>query len=432
MNLTLLSISSVVAFLMLVFSTGDAQECQFQIASYDADLHMPDAIVSADFNGDGFVDVAIAQREFMTDGGISISMNNGDGTFGIGVKYFIPNGAVAIAAGDVDGDSDIDLLYSPDSVAVKEIVVLRNNGNGTFVETNTITTSMFPHCLVLQDVDEDGDLDLIAASRFLYDVNISVNLGGGAFAQPDVYTLATGPQSTGCWADVVDVDGDAIPELVATNEETLYVFSNIGNGDFGGPTTFPIQDFANATFFESGDLDGDGDSDLVIAKNSTNGLRNPHVMLNDGGGSFAGGLLPGQDNQFYQVSLADFDGDGDLDISGNRLGFGGVSVNILRNSGNAEFDAWQSLPIVAFSIDSADFNNDGTADLVTAFEEVTIGLSQCFPLGDVNRDGEVNLLDVGPFVELLAANQYQVEADINQDGSLNLLDVCPFIDLLND
>lgn len=51
-------------------------------------------------------------------------------------------------------------------------------------------------------------------------------------------------------------------------------------------------------------------------------------------------------------------------------------------------------------------------------------------LGDVNQDGQVNLLDVHPFVDLLNSGGYQVEADINQDGVLNLLDVAPFVDLL--
>ncbi len=53
------------------------------------------------------------------------------------------------------------------------------------------------------------------------------------------------------------------------------------------------------------------------------------------------------------------------------------------------------------------------------------------PLGDVNLDGEVNLLDVQPFVDLLTSGSYQAEADINQDGVVNLLDVQPFVDLLS-
>ena len=53
-----------------------------------------------------------------------------------------------------------------------------------------------------------------------------------------------------------------------------------------------------------------------------------------------------------------------------------------------------------------------------------------FQKGDVNRDGNINLLDVGPFVALLSNGNYQVEADANCDGVLNLLDVGPFVDLL--
>ena len=50
--------------------------------------------------------------------------------------------------------------------------------------------------------------------------------------------------------------------------------------------------------------------------------------------------------------------------------------------------------------------------------------------GDVNRDGVVNLLDVGPFVDLIASGNFQQEADINGDAQVNLLDVGPFVELL--
>lgn len=52
-------------------------------------------------------------------------------------------------------------------------------------------------------------------------------------------------------------------------------------------------------------------------------------------------------------------------------------------------------------------------------------------LGDVNLDGQVNLLDVQPFVDLLTTGIFQAEADINQDGVVDLLDVAPFVDLLS-
>ena len=53
-------------------------------------------------------------------------------------------------------------------------------------------------------------------------------------------------------------------------------------------------------------------------------------------------------------------------------------------------------------------------------------------LGDVNMDGEVNLLDVGPFVAALTAGTFILEADTNQDGNVDLLDVGPFVDILTN
>ena len=52
-------------------------------------------------------------------------------------------------------------------------------------------------------------------------------------------------------------------------------------------------------------------------------------------------------------------------------------------------------------------------------------------LGDVNQDGQINLLDVAPFIEVLSNNSFQVEADLNQDCSIDLLDVSLFVELLS-
>ena len=62
--------------------------------------------------------------------------------------------------------------------------------------------------------------------------------------------------------------------------------------------------------------------------------------------------------------------------------------------------------------------------------EMVIELADPALPGDVNQDGEVNLLDVSPFIGLLNSGDYQKEADVNGDGVVNLLDVQPFIDLL--
>ncbi len=77
----------------------------------------------------------------------------------------------------------------------------------------------------------------------------------------------------------------------------------------------------------------------------------------------------------------------------------------------------------------------GTTDLVITYNggdgnDIELIAESGFLLGDVNGDCEVNLLDVQPFVDLLAAGGFLPEADINGDGMVNLLDVDPFVTLL--
>lgn len=76
--------------------------------------------------------------------------------------------------------------------------------------------------------------------------------------------------------------------------------------------------------------------------------------------------------------------------------------------------------------------NADQVDLPTPYTGMAISIRSTSVLkGDVNLDGTVNLLDVGPFIDALSSGEFQAEADTNCDGSVDLLDVGPFIDILN-
>ncbi len=75
--------------------------------------------------------------------------------------------------------------------------------------------------------------------------------------------------------------------------------------------------------------------------------------------------------------------------------------------------------------------NNRYLQLVEAGGTQVLSLVSDVLLGDVNLDGDVNLLDVSPFINLLTESQFQVEADINGDGVVDLLDVEPFVKLLS-
>ena len=57
--------------------------------------------------------------------------------------------------------------------------------------------------------------------------------------------------------------------------------------------------------------------------------------------------------------------------------------------------------------------------------------SNSFLLGDVNRDGVVDFLDISPFITVLASASFQTEADINMDLEVDFLDISPFILILS-
>ena len=81
-------------------------------------------------------------------------------------------------------------------------------------------------------------------------------------------------------------------------------------------------------------------------------------------------------------------------------------------------------------IDSIAFENASNFNGGVAIVAANVVVEECI-LGDVNLDGQINLLDVGPFVEKLGTQEFQCEVDINLDGLVNLLDVNPFIGLLS-
>ena len=89
-------------------------------------------------------------------------------------------------------------------------------------------------------------------------------------------------------------------------------------------------------------------------------------------------------------------------------------------------------------INNGGFNDRGQLIFVASFTDGTSGIFISnkveFPLpllGDVNLDGLVNLLDIGPFLGILSSGGFQLEADINQDGVTNLLDILPFVSILS-
>lgn len=133
--------------------------------SLATDPYFPDAGVVADFNGDGYPDLAVAETNF-PNGQISVELGHSDGTFGTPVVsplaiQAINNGNLMLV-GDFNGDGRPDLVITEDYHAGFE--VLLGNGDGTFqTPVNTAVSQM--GVFYVGDVNGDGKTDIVAATR---------------------------------------------------------------------------------------------------------------------------------------------------------------------------------------------------------------------------------------------------------------------------
>ena len=315
-----------------------------------------DQVVAADFNGDGFVDLASE---------VSVTFNDGTGLF-FQNPVAINTGATGFMdAGDVDGDGDIDIVAPTNN---GDINVLLNDGAGNFSAPATFSfngTIFSASAVELGDFDGDGDLDAAATVGFgVGVVSILFNDGAGAFGQ--TLSFATNSNSGSSDVESADIDADGDLDLLVTKDffqNDVVVLRNNGNGTFSAPVTVRVGN--NPSSVVAGDLDGDGDID--IATGVSNGIS---VVLNNGDGTF------GMSSQFsgpaffqgaLDIGIADFDQDGDNDIV--NIAFSS-RVELYVNDGSGAFpNAFQFAdPNNGFGPDLAiaDFNRDGNPDVAGA------------------------------------------------------------------
>lgn len=275
-----------------------------------------------------------------------------------------------IAIGDFDGDGDIDLVFVSEDDQVNEYYL--NNGKGYFEDhSHQIPVTGKSNAVISFDVNNDGLLDLVIGNDGLNFCLLN-STHNKWIDSPDRI-----PPSLKTTQDleVGDIDGDGDLDLICANEDDNEIWINDGQGYFTDQTSSRI--ILDAGVWETreadlGDADGDGDLDLFFAnvnfrrdKDSQNRL-----FLNDGTGKFQDATslnLPQEKMHSVDGDFVDFDQDGDLDIiTGN--GFGN-SFEFYANDGKGKFTNVTSSvlpPSVkgdGIDIEAADFNGDGIIDL---------------------------------------------------------------------
>jgi len=321
------------------------------------------SIAAADVDGDGDLDVLLGNREQSASSVTSrtpnkVLLNAGEGTFPTSIE--LPGGSTestwSIAAADVDGDGDLDVLRGNNGPSR----VLLNAGDGTFptsIELPGGSADTFTWSIAAADMDGDGDLDVLLGNAGRPN-RVLLNAGDGTF--PTSIELPGGSGDT-LFIAAADVDGDGdLDVLLGNYGSPSRVLLNAGGGTF--PTSIELPGGNASTYsIAAADVDGDGDLDVLLG----NYGFPSQVLLNAGGGTFPTSIeLPGGSADTWSMAAADVDGDGDLDV---LLGNGGSPSRVLLNAGDGTFPTSIELPggsAITFSIAAADVDGDGDLDVL--------------------------------------------------------------------
>ncbi|MFT7464508.1 MAG: hypothetical protein ACI9EF_002864 [Pseudohongiellaceae bacterium] len=336
----------------------------------------------------------------------------------------------AIASGDYDGDGDQDLYLSNFG---EDNMLFVNHGNGTFeplAAEVAMTDGGFTFHSAWGDMDGDGDLDLATANGHVVNNGLFKNLRPfGAVLTPQFQKMNSsvvcndaGESYAVTWGDM-DNDGDQ--DLLFANQlEPTFYYDNQGAGNFAKVSSGPVvTDNRPSRDICVGDLDGDGDLEIALA--NSNDLEN-FVYFNQGGlqGGSTGAFLPmtadivaTETNKTFGVSMADFDGDGDLDFfCCNRKG----QLNTLySNDGSGSFTLASAQAPAQDGGDSyhaawGDLEGDGDLDLFVANKEEDNFLY-------MNMGGSLQRVASSPAITDAGDSRHAVFTDVNLDGVMSLV-----------
>ncbi len=312
--------------------------------------------IARDFNGDGKMDLAASSYY----GPLVIALGDGTGHFAPPSFYPVGFNALYLISGDINGDGKPDLLVAPGSGSYS---LWLNDGSGGFSSVGG--TQFFPYYdrPKLTDFNGDGKADFLSLNyTSLPHIVIRMGDGAGNFAAPVSYPINNLQSFV-----VGDFSGDGQKDIVvAINDaanRSLILYLNDGTGALVPGS--PISLGTDTIVHDARDINGDGKDD-IIATTARNSLT---VLLSNGSGGFTRGdfpLLP----TIYYLKLADFNGDGKVDVMVPYYESPQHTVNgsILMGDGQGGFTRQDYANTAAFGAvyygDAADFNGDQMADAV--------------------------------------------------------------------
>ncbi len=296
---------------------------------------------------------------------------------------------------------------------------LENRDLPSFIGAASYNLGASLHQASVADMNEDGDLDIIASVSSLNQIGVGFGRGDGTLERILMLPACNTPEAI----IATDLNADANLDLLGTCHNGLSIRLGNGDGTFMPDVIVPTTGIPRSVAVV--DLDGDGRLDVVTSnENQQAPGHSISVFLGNGDGSVTIDRSYSTDPWPNAVVTADFDSDGNQDVAvayanGVLSQYGGVNIFLGNGDGRLKFKKKYSGGFDTKSLAVGDFNEDGKMDLVmgSAKNDSNNPNKNLFVLTG-NGDGTFKS---GPIFAIFKAAQSVTVADMNNDGNLDLI-----------